>query len=57
MPVVVVPDARTATVSLFLVSCIWASMRRRSSRNSAASSQRASAMAPDGLTDSRTPVA
>ena len=37
----VVPDARTAAVSLFLVSRIWASMRRRSSRNSAASSQRA----------------
>ena len=31
MPVVVVPGARTAGVSLFLVSCSWASMRRRSS--------------------------
>jgi hypothetical protein len=34
----VVPEARTAVVSFFLASLIWASMRRRSSRNSAASS-------------------
>ncbi len=35
----VVPDAATATVSFFLASRIWASMRRRSSTNVAASSQ------------------
>jgi hypothetical protein len=36
--VVVVPDARTAVSSFFLVSRSWASRRRRSSRNMAASS-------------------
>src|ERR1022692_538083 len=54
IPVVVVPDALTATASLFLVSRIWVPVRRRSSRNPAASSQRARATASDGLTDSRT---
>jgi hypothetical protein len=47
-PVTVVPDAVTAAASLFLVSRIWASMRRRSPGNSAASSQRAVSTAPDG---------
>jgi len=55
--VVVVPEARTATVSRFLVSRIWASMRRRSSRNSAASSQRAASTPPDGVTDARSRAA
>ena len=45
----VVPDARTAAVSFFFASRIWASTRRRSARNSAASSQRAASTAPDGV--------
>jgi len=52
--VTVVPDALTATASFFLVSRIWASMRRRSPGNAAASSQRARATAPEGSVDSRT---
>jgi hypothetical protein len=55
--VVVVPEAWTAAVSLFFVSLICESMRRRSSRKSAARSQRAASTAPDGLTDRRTSVA
>jgi len=34
----VVPEARTAVASFFVAPLIWASMRRRSSRNWAASS-------------------
>ena len=52
-PVRLVPVAWTATVSFFLVSRSWASMRRRSSRNAAASSQRAASTAPAGVIDSR----
>jgi hypothetical protein len=48
MPVKVVPDACTAAASLFLVSRIWASRRRRPG-NSAASSRRARAAGSDGL--------
>ena len=46
--VTVVPEARTAAVSLFLVSRSWASMRRRSARNSPASSRSGQPTAPDG---------
>ena len=53
----VVPDARTAAVSLFRVSRIWVSIRRRSSRKSAARSWRACATAPDTVTCSRTRAA
>jgi hypothetical protein len=52
-----VPEALTAAASFFLVSRSWASRRRRSARNSAASSWRASSTAPDGVTCSRTRVA
>ena len=55
--VVVVPDVLTATASFFLVSRIWASRRRRSSRNSPASSQRAWATASAGSAFPRTRVA
>ena len=48
-----VPEARTATASFFLVSRSWASMRRRSARNSAASSGRACRTAPHGSAPSR----
>ena len=54
-PVRLVPDARTAAASFFLVSRIWASMRRRSSRKLAASSQRAARTAPYGVIDSEQP--
>jgi hypothetical protein len=53
IPVTVVPLALRATASFFLVSRSWASRRRRSLRNSAASSQRAVSTAPGGLADSR----
>ncbi len=51
-PVRLVPEARTAVSSLFLVSRSWASMRRRSSMRAAASSQRAAATASGGVIDS-----
>jgi hypothetical protein len=44
----VVPEARTAADSLFFASRIWASMWRRSARNSAASWWRAAWTAPAG---------
>jgi hypothetical protein len=47
-PVRLVPAARTATVSLFLVSRSWPSIRRRSSMKAAASSQRAVATGTAG---------
>jgi hypothetical protein len=53
MPVRLVPEARTAAASLLLASRSRASRRRMSVRNSAASSQRAPATAPDGVTRSR----
>ena len=56
-PVRLVPVAWTAAASFFLVSRIRASMPRRSSRNAAASSQRAAATAPDRVTESRIRVA
>jgi len=49
----VVREALTAAASFFLVSRSWASRWPRSARNSAASSARASATAPDGAADSR----
>ena len=48
MPVKVVPEAATAVASLARVSRRWASRRRRSARNSAASPRRAAAAGPDG---------
>ena len=51
-PVRLVPDARTAVSSFFLVSRSWASVRRRSSMRAAASSQRAAATASGGVIDS-----
>jgi len=50
-------DARTATARRFLVSRIWAPVRRRSPGNPAASSQRARAAASDGSICSRNMVA
>jgi hypothetical protein len=44
----VVPEAFTAAASFFFTWPSWASMRRRSSRKSAASSQRATMTAADG---------
>ena len=48
-PVRLVPDARTAVASFFLVSRSWPSMRRRSSMKAIASSQRAASTAPAGV--------
>jgi hypothetical protein len=48
-----VPAAAATAASLFLVSRIWTSIRRRSSQNSRASSQRAVATAPAGVIDPR----
>jgi hypothetical protein len=53
----VVPEAATAVVSFFFASPIWASIRRRSARNSAASSQRAASTTPAGVNSSRMHVA
>ena len=53
-PVRLVPAAATAAASFFLVSRIRASMRRRSSTRSAASSQRAVSTALAGLSAFRT---
>jgi hypothetical protein len=44
-----VPVAATAAAGFLRVSRIWASMRRRSSRNATASSQRATATASAGV--------
>jgi hypothetical protein len=49
----VVPEALTAAASFFLVSRSWPSRRRRPARNSAASSARARATAPDSAACSR----
>ena len=49
----VVPEALTAAASFFLVSRSCPSRWRRSARNSAASSARASATAPDGVACAR----
>jgi hypothetical protein len=51
--VTVLPEARTATASFFLVSRSWTSMRRMSAVNSAASSRRACRTAPPGSAWSR----
>jgi hypothetical protein len=48
-PVRLVPVARTAVVSLLLVPRSWVPVRRRSSQNAAASSQRAASTAPAGV--------
>jgi len=48
-PIRLVPASWTAAVSFFLVSRIRASMPHRSSRNAAASSERAASTAPDGV--------
>src|SRR5580704_2928960 len=53
MPVRLVPAPRTAASILLRVWRIWASMPRRPAACSAASSQRAAATAPAGVTDSR----
>jgi hypothetical protein len=53
----VVPEAFTAAASFFFTWLSWASMRRRSSRKSRASSQRASVTAPDGTASSRSRAA
>jgi len=56
-PVRQVPAARTAAAAFVLVWRIRASRPRRSSVSSAASSQRAAAAAPAGVTDSRSRAA
>ena len=48
-----VPEAWTAAASFLPVSRSWASRRRRSSRNWPASSPRAAATGPGGVTFSR----
>jgi hypothetical protein len=53
MPVRLVPAPRTAASIFLRVWRIWASMPRRPAACSAASSQRAAATAPAGVTDSR----
>jgi hypothetical protein len=53
----VVPEARTAAASFFFVRVSWASMPRRSARNSDASSRRADATGSAGVIWSRTEAA